>query len=149
MFPYPPNMALSLAETTFLETQHSAAMITIGSGGVPKVVRIGVALVDGHLWSSGTQGRVRTKRLRRDPRCTLFVFDQAFSWLALETTVTLLEGPEAAAQNLRLFRVMQNRPSGPLAWYGDELDEPAFLQRMLDEDRLVYEFGVDRSYGLA
>ena len=61
----------------------------------------------------------------------------------------LLEGPEAAAQNLRLFRVMQNRPTGPLTWYGDELAEPAFLQRMLDEDRLVYEFGVDRSYGFA
>src|ERR1700722_16611285 len=104
MFPYPPNMALSSAETTFLETQHSAAMITFGSGGMPKVVRIGVALVDGQVWSSGTQGRVRTKRLRRDPRCTLFVFDQAFSWLALETTVTLLEGREAAAQQPRLLR---------------------------------------------
>ncbi len=142
-------MAFSSAETTFLERHHSAAMITIGQGGMPKVARVGVALVDGHLWSSGTQGRVRTERLRHDPRCTLFVFDQAFSWLALETAVTLLEGPEAAAQNVRLFRVMQNRPSGPLSWYGDELDEPAFLQRMLDEDRLIYEFEVERSYGLA
>ena len=82
-------------------------MITIGESGFPKPVRVGIALVDGKLWSSGTQHRVRTCRLRRDPRCTLFVFDQAFRWLALETTVTILEGPEAATQNLRLFRVMQ------------------------------------------
>jgi uncharacterized pyridoxamine 5'-phosphate oxidase family protein len=142
-------VALSTAENAFLDRQHSAAMITIGPGGVPRVVRVGVALVDGKLWSSGTQGRVRTQRLRRDPRCTLFVFDQAFSWLALETAVSLLEGPDAAAQNLRLFRVMQNRPSGPLSWFGGDLDEAAFLQAMRDEDRLVYEFEVHRSYGLA
>ena len=120
-------------------------MITIGESGFPKPVRVGIALVDGKLWSSGTQHRVRTWRLRRDPRCTLFVFDQAFRWLALETTVTILEGPGAATQNLRLFRVMQGRP---LSWYGSELDEDAFLHAMADEDRLFYEFDVQRSYGL-
>ena len=126
---------------------HSAAMITIGEGGWPRPVRVGIALVDGKLWSSGTQDRVRTRRLHRDPRCTLFVFDQAFRWLALETTVTILEGPEAAAQNLRLFRVMQDRPDGPLSWFGGELDENAFLQAMAEEHRLIYEFDVHRSYG--
>jgi hypothetical protein len=109
----------------------------------------GVALVDGKLWSSGTQDRLRTRRLRRDPRCTLFVFDQQFSWLTLETTVTLLEGPEAAARNLQLFRVMQSRPSGPLSWFGGELDEAPFLQAMATEGRLIYEFDITRSYGLA
>jgi hypothetical protein len=142
-------MALTLAETAFLESQHSAAMITIGEAGVPKAVRVGVALVDGKLWSSGTQDRVRTSRLRRDPRCTLFVFDQRFSWLALETTVTLLEGPEAAAQNLQLFRVMQNRPTGSLSWFGGELDEVSFLQTMAEEGRLIYEVDITRSYGLS
>ena len=142
-------MALTPAETAFLESQHSAAMITIGEGGTPKAVRVGVALVDGKLWSSGTRDRVRTRRLRRDPRCTLFVFDQRFSWLALETTVTLLEGPRAAAQNLQLFRVMQNRPSGSLSWFGGELDEVSFLQTMTEEGRLIYEFDITRSYGLA
>jgi len=123
-------------------------MITTGEDGVPKAVRVGVALVDGNLWSSGTQGRVRTSRLRRDPRCTLFVFDQGYSWLTLETMVTLLDGPEAAAQNLRLFRVMQNRPSGPLSWFGRELDEASFLRAMADEGRVVYQFNVERAYGL-
>jgi hypothetical protein len=142
-------MALTPAETAFLESQHSAAMITIGERSVPKAVRVGVALVDGKLWSSGTQDRVRTSRLRRDPRCTLFVFDQRFSWLALETAVTLLEGPDAAAQNLHLFRVMQNRPSGSVSWYGRELDDASFLQTMTEEGRLIYEFDITRSYGLS
>jgi len=141
-------MALTSKEIAFLETQRSAAMITTGEDGVPKAVRAGVALVDGNLWSSGTQSRVRTRRLRRDPRCTLFVFDQRYSWLTLETTVTLLDGPEAAAQNLRLFRVMQNRPSGPLSWFGSELDEASFLRAMADEGRVIYQFEVERAYGL-
>jgi Pyridoxamine 5'-phosphate oxidase len=142
-------MSLTAAETEFLERQHRAAMITTGDGGAPKAVRVGVALVDGRLWSSGTEDRVRTRRLRRDPRCTLFVFDEGFSYLTLETTVTVLDGPEAAAQNLQLFRIMQGRPTGPLAWYGAELDEPSFLQRMREEGRIVYEFDVSRSYGLS
>jgi hypothetical protein len=142
-------MALTPTEVSFLDRQHSAAMITISNGGVPKPVRVGIALVNGKLWSSGTADRVRTRRLRRDPRCTLFVFDQAFSWLALETTVTILEGPGAAAQNLQLFRVMQNRPSGPLSWFGSELDEERFLEVMVEEGRLIYQFEVQRSYGLS
>jgi hypothetical protein len=141
-------MALAPTEVSFLGRQHSAAMITIGDSGVPKAVRVGIALVDGKLWSSGTADRVRTRRLRRDPRCTLFVFDQAFSWLALETIVTILDGPEAAAQNLRLFRVMQNRPSGPLSWFGGQLDDDSFLEAMVRERRLIYEFEVRRSYGV-
>lgn len=143
-----PIMALSEAQSTFLDTHHSAAMITIGDGSLPKAVRVGVALVDGKLCSSGTRDRVRTRRLRRDPRCTLFVFDPGFAWLTLETTVTILDGPDAPALNLNLFRVMQNRPRGPLSWYGAELDEAAFLRTMTDEGRLIYEFEVHRSYGL-
>lgn len=123
-------------------------MITIGQDGMPKVARVGIAVVDGKVWSSGTEDRVRTRRLRRDPRCTLFVFDQQFAFLTLETTVTLLEGSEAPASNLRLFRVMQNRPTGPLSWFGTEVDEASFLQRMAEEGRLVYEFEVHRSYGI-
>jgi len=43
---------------------------------------------------------------------------------------------------------MQGRPSGPLSWFGGELDEEAFLRTMVEEGRLIYEFDVLRSYGL-
>lgn len=138
---------LSAKEIDFLNKHRSAAMITVDSAGVAKTARVGVALVDGRLWSSGTQDRVRTRRLRRDPRCTLFVFSDSFRWLALESTVSILEGAQAPELNVRLFRVMQNRPSGPLSWFGGELDEETFLARMVEEGRLIYEFGVERTYG--
>jgi hypothetical protein len=141
-------MALSTSESEFIGAHPSAAMITVGADGQAKAVRVGVAVVDGRVWSSGTQDRVRTWRLRHDPRCTLFVFDAGFSWLALEGMVTILDGPDAPELSLRLFRQMQGRESGPLSWFGGELDEAAFLQAMADEQRLIYEFEVDRTYGM-
>jgi hypothetical protein len=141
-------MALSDRDRAFLETNRSAAMITVGTDGVAKAARVAVGLVDGRLWSSGTADRVRTRRLRRDPRCTLYVHAEQFSFLTLETTVTILDGPDAPQQSLRLFRVLEDRPSGPLRWMTGELDEEPFLQAMVDEQRLIYEFEVHRAYGL-
>lgn len=142
-------MSLTQSQLTFLENNRSAAMITIAKDGMPRAVRVGVALVDGKLWSSGTQDRVRTDRLRRDPRCTLFVFDKQYAFLTLETTVNLLDGPDAPELNLRLMRLMQNKPTGPLNWFGQELDAEAFLQTMVEQKRLVYEFEISRAYGMA
>jgi hypothetical protein len=139
---------LSDHDREFLEKNHSAAMITVASDGTAKVARVGVALVDGKIWSSGTRDRARTKRLRRNPRCTLFVFDPEFSWLALETVVTILEGPDAPQLSLRLFRQMQDRPSGSLSWFGGQLEEGDFLRTMEEEGRLIYEFEPGRTYGL-
>jgi len=141
-------MKLSDSELAFLADHHSAAMVTVAPDGIAKVARVGVALVDGKLWSSGTADRIRTRRLRRDPRCTLYVHDQAFAFLALETTVTILEGPDAPALNLALFRLMQGKPTGPLSWFGGELAEEDFVAQMAAEQRLIYEFEPHHTYGL-
>lgn len=113
-----------------------------------KAVRVGVAVVDGKIWVSGTRDRVRTKRLRHDPRCTLYVHDNSFGWLCLETTVTILDGPDVPALSLSLFRVMQHKPEGPLSWFGGVLDDAAFLETMEREGRVIYQFHVTKSYGM-
>jgi hypothetical protein len=141
-------MNLTDPELEFLANNHSAAMVTVNADGIAKAARVGVAVVDGKLWSSGTADRVRTKRLRRDPRCTLYVHDNMFGFLTLETTVTILDGPDAAEQNLRLFRIMQAKPTGPLSWFGGEYEEDDFLAHMRNEGRLIYEFEPQHTYGL-
>jgi hypothetical protein len=141
-------MKLSDNELAFLEKNHSAAMVTVNADGIAKVARVGVALIDDKLWSSGTADRVRTARLRRDPRCTLYVHDNAFGFLALETTVAILDGPDAPALNVRLFREMQGKPTGPLSWFGGEFEEPDFVAQMDAEQRLIYEFEPHHTYGL-
>lgn len=62
--------------------------------------------------------------------------------------MTLLDGPEAPALNLRMFRLIQSKPEGPLTWFGRELSEEEFLATMATEGRLIYDFEVLRSYGM-
>ena len=143
-------MQLSDAERTFLDKNHSAAMTTLRADGTAHVVRIGVALVDGKIWSSGVPGRRRTGHLRRDPRSTLFVFDAGYAYLTIEARVQILDGPDAPALNVRLFDVMQSgrQDRSTLQWNGQPLTYEAFLAAMEAEQRLVYEFEPLRSYGL-
>jgi hypothetical protein len=133
----------------FLEKTHSAAMVTRRADGTAHAVRVGIAIVDSKIWSSGTQARKRTAFLRRDPRATLLVFEGAWPWLTLECHVRMIEGEAARAEHLRLFRVMQGlRPGDPIAWYGSPKTEEEFLHIMVEEQRLIYEFDVLRSYGM-
>jgi PPOX class probable F420-dependent enzyme len=145
------------ADRDFLDRHHAAAMITLRPDGTPHVVRVGIALVDGKLWSSGTRRRVRTKNLRRDPRAALFVFDPsgsaAWAWLALETRVTIHDGPDAPEKSVRLFQAMQagmpRQPApGHLFWERQERTVEEFVRIMEAEERLIYEFDVLRSYGM-
>lgn len=123
----------------FLEQHHSAIMCTLKRDGAAHVARIGVGLVEGKLWSSGTATRLRTKHLRRDPRATLCVLDgsNAYHWLGLETKVTILDGPDAVDQNLALYRLLAGEPD----------DEAEYREAMAREQRLIFEFSIERSYG--
>jgi PPOX class probable F420-dependent enzyme len=142
----------------FLEQQHAAAMITLRPDGTPHAVRVGVGLIDGKVWSSGTQTRVRTRHLRRDPRATLFVFDagagaQGWRWLALESTVTVLDGPDAPELNLRFMQQLQQSMTpqpgpGHVIWFGQERTIEEFLKIMVEEQRLIYQFEPIRTYGM-
>jgi PPOX class probable F420-dependent enzyme len=151
------SAALGEAEREFLARNHAAAMVTLRSDGRPHVVRVGVVLVDGKLWSSGLPSRVRTGHLRRDPRAALFVFDASgsnpFGWLGIEATVTILDGADAPEQSVRLFRAMQAdmpKPPSPghLYWEMQERTEDEFSDMMREQDRLIYEFDILRTYGL-
>jgi hypothetical protein len=58
----------------FIGSNPDAAMVTLRSDGTAHRARIEVAVVDGTIWSSGAPALVRTRNLRRDPRCSLYVF---------------------------------------------------------------------------
>ncbi len=136
---------------TFLEANQAAAMTTLRADGRAHTVRVGVAVVDGKLWSSGTKTRLRTKHLSRDPRSTLFVFDSEWRWLTLECTVSILDGPDAPQMNLRLMEVFQaNMPTEPgkVNWFGQQLTHQQFFDTMVIEQRIIYEFNILRAYGM-
>jgi PPOX class probable F420-dependent enzyme len=144
-------MDLTEQQRAFLEQHRSAAMVTLRADGPPHAVRVGIALIDGAIWSSGVPGRVRTRLLRRDPRCTCFVFGAGFGYLTLEGRVTILDGPEAPDLSVRLFRTMQagmqpGPPPGHLLWQGRALPLAEFRRAMVEEQRLVYRLEIERAY---
>jgi hypothetical protein len=139
---------LTEQQLAFLAKAQGAGMITLRADGTACAVRVGIALVDGQVWSSGTRKRKRTAHLRRDPRSTLFVYEAGYGFLTIESRVTILDGPDAALLSLRLFRTMQKRPTGPLQWFGTEKAEPEFIDLMVSDERLIYQFEPLRAYGL-
>jgi PPOX class probable F420-dependent enzyme len=113
-------------------------MTSLRKDGSAHVARVTVGLVDGRIWSSCTQTRVRTLHLRRDPRATLCILDEASGkWLGLETTVTILDGQDAPEHNLRLYRTLRGEPPN--------VDE--YLAAMVAEQRLMFQFEPLRAYG--
>jgi PPOX class probable F420-dependent enzyme len=124
----------------FLKDNHLAVMTTLRPDGSPHSVMVGVGLVDGRLWSSGTQDRVRTKHLRKDNRATLLLLnrDNPWSWISIDSHVTILDGPDAVDRNQALYEVITGGPP-------ENLEE--YRQAMVDERRLIYEFSIDRTYG--
>jgi PPOX class probable F420-dependent enzyme len=123
----------------FLEENHTAVMTTTKKDGTPHVAMVGIGLVDGELWSSGTQDRVRTGHLRRNPRAALCVLtDNRYKWLGIEANVDILDGPDSVEQNLALYRVLAGEP--------DDLEE--YKAAMVKEKRLIYRFDIERTYGM-
>ena len=140
--------------TEFLEKNHPAAMVSLRPDGTPHVARVAIGLLEGRLLSSGTQTRLRTRFLRRDPRCTLFVFDSQTAgsprWLGLETWVTILDGPDVPDISLRFFRALQglSGESDTITWYGQPRTIDEFRKLMVEDQRILYEFDVQRWYGM-
>jgi hypothetical protein len=124
-------------------------MITVAPDGTAKAVRVSVAVVDGKLWSSGTRSRARTRRLRRDPRATLFVLEPEQAYRSFETTVRLLEGQEGIDANVRLLRQFSGSPEGPVRFFGTVYErEDELRAALVADERLVYEFDVVRASGM-
>jgi Pyridoxamine 5'-phosphate oxidase len=147
------TLRLNEAELRFLNDHHHAAMVTLRGDGTPHVAQVGIALVTGpdgvqHLWASGTQKRVRTRHLRHDPRCTLFVFDPPMRWLGLETTVTIIDGPDAPGLHPRLFRaVLGLGPEQKITWGDNEATDAQIIALTAAEERLIYDFDIHKAYG--
>jgi hypothetical protein len=139
----------------FVRRHPDAAMITTRKNGTTHMARVEVAIVDGRLWSSGSPSLVRTGNLRRDPRCSLFVFGPHPHWIGLETEVTLLDGPDAPDLHVRLMQARHgdNAPAGTVLGHDDALgrDRPypldEYIEQIRAEQRLIYEFSVRRAYG--
>jgi len=129
---------LSDRQRAFLEANHSAVMATVDGRGRPHAVPVLCALVDGQLWSSGTELRVRTRYLAARPYASLTVLGQGFWGERLTVRGPVETRRERGVEdNLRLYRAVTGRDP-------DDLEE--YRAAMVTERRLVYALTPERVY---
>ena len=129
---------LSQRQRAFLEANHSAIMATVDDRGRPHAVPVLCALVDGRLWSSGTERRVRTRDLTARTFASLTVLGEGFGgeWLTVSGPVETCR-EHRVEDNLRLYRAATGR---------DPDDPEEYRAAMVAERRLVYVLTPERVY---
>jgi PPOX class probable F420-dependent enzyme len=122
------------------------ALVTIQADGRPQLTHIGYAMdADGIARISITDGRVKTKNLRRDPRALLHVAGDSFwDYVVLDGTVELsavASHPHDAATDelVDLYRTIS----------GEHPDWEEYRRVMVEDGRLVARFSASRAYGVA
>lgn len=123
----------------FLVQQRTATMATLGPTGMPHLVAMWYAVIDGAVWFE-TKGRSqKAVNLRRDPRITCMVEEgetyDTLRGVALEGTAEIVEDPDA------LWRVgvdVWERYNGP---YTDEVKP---LVEFMLHKRVAVRIDVDR-----
>ena len=83
----------------FLTEQRIATLATIGPTGVPHLVAMWYAVIDGQLWFETKAKSQKAANLRRDDRCTVMVeaghtYD-ALRGVALEGRAVVVDDPDA------------------------------------------------------
>ena len=83
---------------TYLERQRSATVATIGPTGLPHLVAMWYAVVDGQVWFETKARSQKAVNLRRDPRMTFLVEDghtyDVLRGVSLEGTAVISEDPD-------------------------------------------------------
>ena len=147
-------MPLDEKATAFINANRDAAMVALRRDGTPHVTRIVAGLVDGVLVSSATESRLRTRLLKRDPRCTLFFFEttpgagRAFGgYLTLETTVKIHDGADGRKRSVEyLKRIFGTTSEGKVTYSGKQMTEQEALDALERDGRILYEFNVAKTY---
>jgi PPOX class probable F420-dependent enzyme len=119
-------------------------LVTLRASGQPQTSNVVYAVREGEIRVSLTDGRAKTRNLRRDPRATLHVSSaDGSSWAALEATahlspVTTSPGDETGRALGELYVDIGG---------SEHPDWDAFYRAMVDERRLLLTLSVVHGYG--
>ncbi len=126
--------------TAFIDRSRVATMATVGPGGLPHLVAMWYAVIDGQLWFE-TKGRSqKAVNLGRDDRITVLIesghtYDE-LKGMSLEGRATIVDDPDALwAVGVSVWE----RYTGP---YSEELRP--FVELMLNK-RVAVRVDVDRT----
>ena len=125
---------------TFIERSRTAAVATIGAGGMPHVMGMWYGLVDGHLWFETKAKSQKAQNLRRDSRMTCMICDgdtyDTLRGVSIEGRGVLIDDPDPMwAVGVSIW----DRYSGPYSEEVRPLVEFMLHKRVvirLDEERV-------------
>lgn len=128
------------AETaTFLERSRVATLGTVGRDGVPHLVAMWFAIVDGEIWFETKAKSQKAVNLRRDPRVTVLVEDghtyDTLRGVSIEGRAEVVDDPDAL---LKVGISVWERYTGP---YSD--DVRPMVEQMMNK-RIAVRIAVER-----
>jgi PPOX class probable F420-dependent enzyme len=94
------KVAMSPREVAvYLERSRTATLATIGPGGVPHLVAMWYALIDGEIWFETKAKSQKALNIRRNPRVTVLVEDghtyDQLRGVSIEGTADIVDDPDA------------------------------------------------------
>lgn len=128
----------------WLGSQRNGVIATIKSDGRPQLSNVVYALIGDEVHVSVTDGRAKTRNLRRDPRVSMHVTtDRFYPYVVVEGTAKLSQVTTRTDDETSEMLVEVYRAVG-----GEHPDWDEFRQVMVDEGRMVVSFAIDRMYGI-
>ncbi len=133
------------AAQSFLADRHQGVLVTLRGDGRPQSSNIAFHFADGVARISVTDGRAKTKNLRRDPRAVLHVTgDSFYQYVSAIGTAELspvsTEPGDATGQELlELHDAVSAEPHS---------DPDDFFRAMVEDQRLVIRFRPDGYTGM-
>ncbi len=141
--PYSAGMDLHRA-LAFADGRRNAVLTTLRSDGRPQQSVIFYLAAGDRFTISITDGRAKTRNLRRDPRATLFVpGDDVFTWVSLDGHVEL--SPVAVAPDDAVVDQLVEYYRGA---NGEHDDWDSYRRAMVDDGRLVATFVATSATGI-
>jgi len=124
---------------TFIERSRTATMATIGPNGMPHLVAMWYAVIDGQIWFETKARSQKAQNLRRDNRLVCMIEDgvtyDALRGVSLEGRGVIVEDPEEIWKvGVSVFE----RYTGP---YGEDMKP--FVEVMLNK-RVAVRLDVER-----
>lgn len=110
-------------------------LATLHPDGRPHCSIVFAVVIDGTLWISATQTRVKTRNVRRDPRVTFLAGVRP--WVGIEGAARIREG-DRVLDDLRLYYRTAR---------GEHPDWDDYDRAMVAEQRLIIEIEPERAYG--
>jgi PPOX class probable F420-dependent enzyme len=128
----------------FAVARQRGVLTTIRADGRPQLSNIMYAAVEGEFWISVTASRAKTRNLRRDPRCVLYVPGEDFwNYVVLDGVVTLSEVAKDAHDEATEQLVEYYRRGA-----GEHPDWDDFRSTMVREERLLAKLRPSSASGI-